>query len=96
MTPEDSVSFICSFFHDSVDGLNIEWAVDGSNDTLCKECFIGIRGTGSATTGTLTGTLTINGNSSLSIGTHDIKCTASIGDIMLTSSAVLTIQEAGM
>ena len=94
MTPEDSVSFICSFFHDSVDRLNIEWAVDGSNDTLCKECFIGIRGTGSP--GTLTGTLTINGNSSLSIGTHDVKCTASNGDIMLTSSAVLTIQEAGM
>ena len=95
VTPEDSVSFTCSFFHGDAN-IDIKWAVDDSNDIiniLCGEdsCFI-------TTTepSTTTSTLTIDGNSLLSIGTHDIKCTASVGDIMLTSSAVLTIQQAGM
>ena len=94
MTPEDSVSFTCSFFHGDAN-IDIEWAVDDSNDiisTLCGEENCVITTTEASTT---TSTLTIDSNSSLSIGTHDIKCTASVGDIMLTSSAVLTIQEAG-
>ena len=91
VTPEDSVSFTCSFFHEDAN-IDIKWAVDDSNDILCGEesCFITT--TDASTT---TSTLNIDSNSSLSIGTHDIKCTASIGDIMLTSSAVLTIQPAG-
>ena len=98
VTPEDSVSFTCSFSHffDVDANIDIEWEVDDSNDiidTLCEEdsCFI------TTTEGpTTTSTLTIDGNSLLSIGTHDIKCTASVGDNMLTSSAVLTIQQAGI
>ena len=93
MTPEDSVSFICSFSHGDAN-IYIEWVVDESNDVinLCEEdsCFIT-----TIEASTTTSTLTIDGNSSLSIGTHDIKCTASVGDNMLTSSAVLTIQPAG-
>ena len=95
VTPEDSVSFTCSFFHGDAN-IDIEWAVDESNDiidTLCGEDSCVITTTEASTT---TSTLTIDSNSSLSIGTHDIKCTASVGDIiLLTSSAVLTIQEAG-
>ena len=94
MTPEDSVSFTCSFFHDDAN-IDIRWAVDNSNDvinTLCgrDRCFMT---TTEATT--TTSTLTVDGNS-LSIGTHDIKCRASVGDDELTSRAVLTIQQAGM
>ena len=91
VTPEDSVSLTCSFFYEDAN-IDIKWAVDDSNDTLCGEGSCVITTTEASTT---TSTLTIDGNSSLSIGTHDIKCTASVGNTMLTSSAVLTIQLAG-
>ena len=99
VTPEDSVNFTCSFFHDDAN-IDIEWAVDDSNDIiniLCGEesCIVTTR-EASTTTSILTIDL-------FRFGTHDIKCTASVGDTMLTSSAVLTIltavltiQQAGM
>ena len=90
MTPDDSVNFTCSFFHDDAD-IDIEWAVDDSNEILCgKDSCV----TTTTEASTITSTLIIDSNGSLrlSIGTHDIKCTASVGDNKLTSSAVLTIQ----
>ena len=96
VTPEDSVSFTCSFFHDNAN-IYIEWAVDDSNDIINRLCGEDICVTTITEASSTTSTLIIdsNGPLRLSIGTHDIKCTASIGDTMLTSSAVLTIQQPG-
>ena len=33
VAPDDSVSFTCSFFHDDAN-IDIEWAVDDSNDIM--------------------------------------------------------------
>ena len=93
MTPEDSVNFTCSFFHDNAN-IAIEWAVDDSNEILCGEDSC-VTTTTEASTTTSTLIIDSNGPLRLRIGTHDIKCSASIGDTMLTSYAVLTIQQPG-
>ena len=96
VTPEDSVSFTCSFFHDDAN-IYIEWAVDDSNDILNELCGEDSCVTTITEASMTTSTLIIDGIGSLrlGIGTYDIKCTASVGDIVLTSSAVLTIQQPG-
>ena len=96
VAPEDSVSFTCSFFHGDAN-IDIEWAVDDSNDIINGLCGEDSCVTTTTEASTTTSTLIIDSNGSLrlSIGTHDIKCTASVGDTMLMNSAVLTIQQPG-
>ena len=96
VAPDDFASFTCSFFHYDAN-IDIEWAVDDSNDIINGLCGEDSCVTTITEASTTTSTLIIdsNGPLRLSIGTHDIKCTASIGDTMLTSSAVLTIQQPG-